>query len=481
MYRHPAKHSVEAVCETSVPSSRSRRNRDVNSHRAIESSRTDWRKLPWPVLIFLVSLTVPWTFEFSGLSLSASRVVLLTMIIPCLIMWSTGRAGCIRFSDIALLLYCCWCTLSLLVVHGLSVGIQGGGILFIETAGAYLLARCYVRNVDDFLNLSKLLFRIIVIILPFAVFEAVTRHNIALDLFRAALPTIPEAYQGERWGLRRVQTVFEHPILFGVFVSAVIAMAHLVLGYQKPLLVRWSRTGIVLTTGFLSMSGGPFTVIATQLLLLSWNFILQNFKHRWRLLWGIVFVMYLIIEVGSNQSAPAFYISHFSFDKGSAWQRLLIWEFGSGSALNHPLFGVGFGEWERPFWLTGSMDMFWLVHAVRYGLPAAFLLLLAFIANILTVALKRDLNDRLLQCRFAYLVIMTGFFLAGWAVHFWGAVYLYFLFLMGSGVWLLDAVGKEAIVREPKHRGGTLGRKRLNRAKLSTSPLPQGSCRIEPP
>ncbi|RYZ64789.1 MAG: hypothetical protein EOP09_15380, partial [Proteobacteria bacterium] len=38
--------------------------------------------------------------------------------------------------------------------------------------------------------------------------------------------------------------------------------------------------------------------------------------------------------------------------------------------------------------------------------------------------------------RVAYLIVITSFFLAGWTVHFWGAAYLLFLFLLGCGGWL---------------------------------------------
>ena len=33
---------------------------------------------------------------------------------------------------------------------------------------------------------------------------------------------------------------------------------------------------------------------------------------------------------------------------------------------------------------------------------------------------------------------MTGFFLVGWTVHFWMATYVLFMFLLGSGMWLLE-------------------------------------------
>ena len=38
---------------------------------------------------------------------------------------------------------------------------------------------------------------------------------------------------------------------------------------------------------------------------------------------------------------------------------------------------------------------------------------------------------------------MISFFVVGWTVHFWGKGYIWLLFLLGSGVWLLD-VWKDA-------------------------------------
>ena len=159
-------------------------------------------------------------------------------------MWMAGKAGRIRSADIALLLFWFWCALSLIVIHGLALSIQPAGIGFIETLGAYLLARCYIRDADDFHNAVQLLFRIVVFLLPFAIFELVTGQNILRELFAAILPT--NFYPSEqRLGLTRVQSVFDHPILFGLCTGSIFALAHLVLGYQKSFFQRSLRTGIV--------------------------------------------------------------------------------------------------------------------------------------------------------------------------------------------------------------------------------------------
>ncbi|WP_050980235.1 O-antigen ligase family protein [Sinorhizobium sojae] len=373
------------------------------------------------------------------MAISPYRLVLVITVLPCLGMWLTGKAGRILPSDIAILLYCLWCMVSLTVIHGFRSAPESGGIIFIETAGAYLLGRCSVRSAYQFYAMARLLFWIVAILLPFAAFEALSNWNVSLDLFAKLFPTHVLAVNVPRWGLRRVQTVFEHPILFGVSCGGILAAVHLVLGEKQSPLRRWSASAIVWTTAFLSLSAGPLTALAVQTMLISWNWLLHGYQERWRILWAVLFANYIFISFVSNQTVPEFYLTHFSFDQESAYYRVLIWHFGSESALNHPLFGVGFNRWDRPDWMPGSIDMFWLYHAVLFGIPAGVLMLFSFLLLAVAVSFKKGLDEKLIQYRTAYLIVMIGYFLVGWTVHFWNATYVLFLFLLGSGSWLLDA------------------------------------------
>ena len=119
------------------------------------------------------------------------------------------------------------------------------GIGFIETLGPYLLARCYIRDADDFYNLVQLLFRIVLFLLPFAIVEFITGHDIWRDLFAAIWPVQVNQQMPTRGGLTRVQMGFDHPILFGMCIASILAPVHLVLGYQKDFFQRSFRTGIV--------------------------------------------------------------------------------------------------------------------------------------------------------------------------------------------------------------------------------------------
>ena len=114
----------------------------------------------------------------------------------------------------------------------------------------------------------------------------------------------------------------------------------------------------------LSLSSGPIIAIVAQGLLLSWNWLLWAIKIRWKILIGLLVLIALSIELVANRSLPAIVSSYLAFDDQSYWFRRLIWHYGSVSALNHPLFGVGMNEWERPEWMPPSIDNHYLKDAI---------------------------------------------------------------------------------------------------------------------
>lgn len=410
----------------------------------VRKGATQKKRSLLPIYLLLATLFIPWLFSVGSAVLTVYRLVLLIMVVPCLVMWLSGKAGKIRIPDIALLLFSAWCALSIIVIDGFSGSLEPIVLNFLETMCPYLLARCYIRTAEEFYAMVSFLFKCVLAILPFAIIESVTNWNIAHDLFAAVLPSHPSYNMEPRWGLRRAQTVFEHPILFGVSTGGILALVHVVLGYQKSAGQRFLKSGLVALTSFMSLSAGPMSAMLLQTLLLTWNWIMGSIKARWKILWGIFALIYLVVAVGSNQSVAAFFIGHFSFDSQSGYFRVLIWTFGSQSVMNHPWFGVSYGEWDRPEWMPPSIDMFWLIYAVRHGLPAGLLLFFGFASACFSVASKQGLDDKQSAYRLAYLVSLTGFFLVGWTVYFWNATYVLFTFLIGSGMWLLDVEGEQS-------------------------------------
>lgn len=402
-------------------------------------------KLPWPVVLFIIALIMPWAIYVGSLRLSPYRIVLIIMIVPCVKRLIGGEAGPLKFPDIAIFLYCLWAAVCLGVVHGLSTAIQSGGILFVETIGGYVLARVYIRTAEDFYNLVSLMFKVVIFLLPFGIIEMVSGQKLLLQLFGIFLPTIDVAQGEPRWGLARVQGPFEHPILFGVCCGSVLALTYMVLGHGQSFGRKCFKTAMVAATAFLALSSGPLTALMAQILLLIWNGALSSMKARWKLLWLMIIGAQVTVYLYSGESVARFYISHAPlFDSWSAYYRLLIWEYGSATVLNHPLFGIGYNEYERPSWMVPSVDMFWLTHGIMFGLPGALFMSLTFISTTVLVGKKTLLGPKLNDYRTGYLIAMAGFFIVGWTVHFWNGTYSLFLFLLASGIWLADDVSSAA-------------------------------------
>jgi succinate dehydrogenase hydrophobic anchor subunit len=90
--------------------------------------------------------------------------------------------------------------------------------------------------------------------------------------------------------------------------------------------------------------------------------------------------------------------------------------------------------------MSDSMDNFWLVTAVRYGLPALLLLVAALLGLIWTVGQRKDLPPHWRRARHAWAFTLFGITVAAATVHLWNALFVLFFFLIGAGAWLLDAV-----------------------------------------
>lgn len=418
-------------------------------HREGAQGTTTRRRRPIPpatlsitVIIFLVVLALPLQPAVGPIRLPLFRMVLLVMFVPVFLAWISGAAGPIRRADIALLFYCFWAVLSFAVIHGPATAIETGGILTAETMSAYLMGRVFIRSADQFYAMVRVLFFVVVAMLPLALAEAFLGRAFILEYARMAVPNdfvYTTLYMEPRFGLRRVQGPFEHPILFGAFCGAIFALSWFVLGYGRGLVPRLTMTGIVGFTAFLSLSSGALAGLLAQTLLMGWNTVLSHVTNRWKILVQLILAAVVFIEIAAERSTPQIFLAYFAFNRSTAYNRLRIWEFGSASVLNNPVFGIGFNEWERPFWMLSSIDMFWLVPGVRHGLPAMLSLQFVVLAIVIGVIFARGLDARQSAYRLGYVIALTGIYLAGWTVHYWDATYVILMFFLGSGVWFMDA------------------------------------------
>jgi hypothetical protein len=429
------------------------------------------------VPLFILSLALPIIFYAGPLRLSPYRVLLLALFLPCLMAWLAGQFGRVRLPDVLILMTCLWGMLALTINHGLEIAWQPAGILLIETFGAYLLARSLIRNEHGFRTMVGVLFWSICILVPFAVIESLTGRAIFVEVLQTVAAVTTQGETDMRYGFHRAQVVFEHPILYGVFCASGIGLTYYVTGPARSALGRLLWTAPVALAAMLSLSAGAAASIVSQVGLTGWDYVTRNVRHRWRLLGLLALVAYAVVDLLSNRTPFHIFVTYLTFSVETGYHRILIWNWGITEVMRQPLLGIGLGDWERPEWMSASMDNFWLVIAVRHGAPT-FLMLAGAVAIIMRALGKARFDDESLRaCRAGLLMTLAGLIIAGCTVHYWNALYVWFMFLLGSGVWMLDDATSTRSASDPRG-GAVLPRppRQSNRRGTKTCDAPAGQA-----
>jgi hypothetical protein len=406
-----------------------------------------------PVAFFFFGMLLPTavSLNLGGLRLSVYRIVLILMFVPMLVHLLSGRAGRMTVFDALVLAHCAWALMALIKWGGVAQGIESGGIYIVEFAGAYLLGRLYVRTYEDFAAMARAYVALVVGMLLFTIPEALTSVHILHDSISAAFGGPPAPFIEQRMGLERTFGPFDHPILYGVFSASAFSLAYFVVAERR--LMHMSGMAQVAGVGvatFMSASGGPYVVLMMQGFVAAWQRVLGRVQGRWAALFALFAATYVAIDLFSTKTPFHVFVNYFTFSKQSAYNRILIFDYGSAEVARHPLFGIGLGDWERPVWMSDSMDNFWLVVAVRYGLPALGLLLALLLGLVWWAARRKDLPEDWRRARHAWAFTLFGISVAAATVHLWNALFVLFVFLIGAGAWLVDAKPVRATARRPQ-------------------------------
>ena len=115
------------------------------------------------------------------------------------------------------------------------------------------------------------------------------------------------------------------------------------------------------------------------------------------------------------------FISYLAFNSDTAYNRILIWEWGWVNVWQNAWFGLGNGDWQRLWFMTPSVDMFWIQRAMVHGLPVGLLYQLVFIWLICRLVRLHGLEERTSRCRNGLVICYIGLYCAGMTVHFWNA------------------------------------------------------------
>jgi hypothetical protein len=411
------------------------------------AAETPTERLALPVKLYLVAVMLPLAFYVGPIYMTTLRVVLLVMIVPLLVMLFRGRFGRIIPTDIMFMLYIAWAAVAYLVNHPDTM-VQHIGSSGVEFLGGYMMGRAYIRTRGQFFTLCKTLGIMIAATLPLALYESQTNRPLLIDLVRS-LPglTAPEIIDYEqRMGLYRSQVVFAHPILYGAFCSLGFALTFVALKDQISTRRRYVMSALVGLCTFLSLSSGAILAVTIQIMLMCWYWTFRRIEWRWFLLLGIFAVMYVVVDLLSNRTPIRVFMSYATFSAHNAFWRGLINEWGLmnifGSVENgippSPWVGIGERDWVRPaFMHSASVDNFWLVTALRYGVPAFLFLAGGYAAGLWRIARRDFRGDVTLEhIRRAWIFTFLGMTFTLITVHVWTALYSFVFFMFGTGMWL---------------------------------------------
>ncbi|NJM81626.1 MAG: O-antigen ligase family protein [Tabrizicola sp.] len=416
-------------------------------------------RLPWPVKFYLLMIYLPIEFNAGPMRMTGIRMMLILMIVPMLINLLRGKYGPVIVTDILFFLFCPWAIYTL-SINNPDQAISFGGSVAVEFFGGYLLARAYIRSEETFIAMAKGLFFVIFMTLPFALFESQTGRALIPETinklpFFFSLDDFYNELAGVRLGLERAQVIFAHPIHYGLFCSTAFALA--LMGFKGVYsnAFRYLVSFQVALGVFLSLSSGALLPMVIQIGLIVWAVMLKQVKARWLILLGLASVAYVVVDALSNRTPMQVFMSYATFSPHNAYWRALIFEWGMKNVWANPIVGLGLNEWVRPWFMhSGSMDNFWLLNAVRYGIPGFLLMAIGYAIPFIKIAFRRiDEASLLWQLRRAWTITLFGLALSLSTVDVWGTMFSFVAFILGSGIWMLTAQPSEvgaAATSEPE-------------------------------
>ena len=322
--------------------------------------------------------------------------------------------------------------LALAVNHGFFDKLESSGVYFIEVLGPFAITFLYCNSSERIKHVVMVYIVCVCCTLLVTLPETLTNTN----WLQTILGGRPSGHMEPRMGLYRSFGTFDHPILQGVFSSTAVGLAWFLGRYRL-------FAGTLMATITSVSSGAVFSVLI-QFMIIGWERFSRAITNRWGLLLAIVLIGYFSIEFVSNRSAIRAIISHLTFSPQTAYFRILIWEYGMQNVWSNVFFGIGFHDWVRPsFMHASSIDAFWLVSMIRYGIPAFIMYASAYLIVIFKLYKLELVDKQKRMIRRGWLTGMIGLVLSSITVHLWNNALVFIHFYLGLGAAMLVVFSRE--------------------------------------
>lgn len=393
--------------------------------------------------ILLLSFLVPSEFNFSigELILSPYRVVLLSLA-PYLLFKLLTRAQHINWctTDLVAFTVCMWPTISFGLNTGIGAAIESGGIQTLELIVPYFLVRLKVYSHEKRVELAKTLFFMTAVLFMLGLPESILGKHFTHEIAGAITGTPYSGQVEKRLGIWRAMGPTDHAIIFGTLCAVTLSLAYVRAQFQRT---RWLNVGLSAGGAILSASSAPILAIVAQISMLVWAQLMRGNRYRWWLLLGVVLAIYITVDVVSNRDPIRVMFSYLLLNPTTGYARYYMWIYSFevvGQSTWGLLFGYGydlniFQVLDNYYWqnlLENTVDSFWLVFMLRFGMIG-----LALFALLVILCLRHSLRYVFSSRKKQKRMFMQGWFIGTFAmtliattVHFWGfmtCIYMIFL------------------------------------------------------
>lgn len=418
---------------------------DAARHRGEFAPRqAHWMRL-MPLLLLAYSVLLPQELRITlaGQTIYPYRAVIL-LLAPWIFYQLLSNRHRYHVADALALLGCGWIVIAMMVIYSPGDGFLRGMAIALDILAPYLIGRCSILDISD-------IRRFLICFAPGAglvalslLAESAVRAPLVRPAMAGIFGALPFYYGGEevaeltldpsfRFGLLRAAGPFSHAILAGLFFASLLPVYALsgITGWPKK--VGWMSSLV----GVLSWSSAAIMGLLVGAALVAYDWMQKRVEIlSWRALAAASALSVLVVHMAS-QSGVINILVRLTLDPQTGYFRLLIWRHGIESIRNHPLSGIGYAAYERPDWMSSSIDSQWLVLAVRHGLvAAAALFAVAGIAVAATslASLRHDEADRRMMVGLAITLFMMT--LMGFTVAFFGGLLIWYFTLLGMGMSL---------------------------------------------
>lgn len=406
---------------------------------------TERSRLFWIPVTALITSLIPLQFEIAGLLLSPLRIFLIGIVPYLIVRALSGAAGRPVFSDYAIVFFCGWMALSILVHHsvGRMLTFAGSNVLLI--LGGYLIGRVVIRSASDFLSLVKALFIAVLCLLPLAIWETFLLKPALIIGWVNQFDWV-RGYVGSevqiRFGLNRAQVVMTHAIHFGIFCSLSFSVFFLGMTNRLSLGKRCLGGFLIAFATACSLSSGPLGSIIFQSALIGYAILFHSVPAQWKIAQRGGLLLYVILELNTTKAAFFALAEKISYSSHNAYTRQIMISTATDLMARYPLFGWGLRSWPLPYWMrySSSIDNYWAVLGGGFGIPTILSVLAAFIWPMIRAGGNRlRKGSDLYWVRVSWTIQMMGMIIVLATVHLWGPLTTIVYMMLGAGMFLMNA------------------------------------------